>query len=358
EFLKTKEVPWPQLFFAAKGDQGWNNPLARKYGVRAIPSTILVDRAGKVVQVGVRGEALEPAVAKLLGKEPAPPTSAEDGFAGKWVNVNEKTNGLTRIEISRKDKVWTIQAWGAAGGGEIDQGKTTLSLLGDSVADTTMKYGFASWHHGFKDTQRTLQLKEELLIVEDFNIFKDNSGRSNYRSRSEFKRMKRDDEKKGDEFKRAKRGEENKGDELARGQTVILGTWTWDIETNKQGGKKEVDVWWEQVTNKEQFLVPRNGAGLIVLDKKAFDKITREDLRNLKYSNERLANDSLAPGTVVALRTNEGNFAKLKVVKYRELHDFSFSEAKLLRAEWRAFVLKKPNMKNYHLEVEWALYRK
>ncbi|HEY7428116.1 MAG TPA: tetratricopeptide repeat protein, partial [Gemmataceae bacterium] len=46
EFLKTKEVPWPQLFFAAKGDQGWNNPLARKYGVRAIPSTILVDRAG------------------------------------------------------------------------------------------------------------------------------------------------------------------------------------------------------------------------------------------------------------------------------------------------------------------------
>ena len=64
------------------------------------------------------------------------------------------------------------------------------------------------------------------------------------------------------------------------------------------------------------------------------------------------------PGTVVALRTNEGNFAKLKVVMYRELHDFSFPEAKLLDAEWKAFVLKRPNTKNYHLEVEWVLYRK
>jgi WD40 repeat protein/serine/threonine protein kinase/tetratricopeptide (TPR) repeat protein/thiol-disulfide isomerase/thioredoxin len=72
-FLKAKEVPWPQLFFDGKGEQGWNNPLARRYGVNAIPFTILVDRSGKVAQVGARGEVLEPAVTKLLGKQPAPP---------------------------------------------------------------------------------------------------------------------------------------------------------------------------------------------------------------------------------------------------------------------------------------------
>jgi WD40 repeat protein/Tfp pilus assembly protein PilF/thiol-disulfide isomerase/thioredoxin len=73
QFVEANKVPWPQLFFAEKGEQGWGNPLARRYGVSAIPSTILVDRAGKVAQVGVRGEALEQAVKKLLGKEPAAP---------------------------------------------------------------------------------------------------------------------------------------------------------------------------------------------------------------------------------------------------------------------------------------------
>jgi hypothetical protein len=47
-----------------------------------------------------------------------------------------------------------------------------------------------------------------------------------------------------------------------------------------------------------------------------------------------------------------------KVVRYRDLHDFSFPEANLLDAGWREFALKHPNTNNYHLEVEWVLYRK
>jgi thiol-disulfide isomerase/thioredoxin len=73
KFLKAREVHWPQLFFDDKDAQGWNNPLARKYGVNSIPFTVLVDRAGKVARIGVRGEALRAAVAQLLGKEAAPP---------------------------------------------------------------------------------------------------------------------------------------------------------------------------------------------------------------------------------------------------------------------------------------------
>jgi thiol-disulfide isomerase/thioredoxin len=68
-FIKAKEMPWPQLFFDNKDAQGWNNPLARKYDINAIPMTILIDRAGKVVEIGLRGEALEPAVARLLGDQ-------------------------------------------------------------------------------------------------------------------------------------------------------------------------------------------------------------------------------------------------------------------------------------------------
>src|SRR5262249_51173321 len=38
------------------------------------------------------------------------------------------------------------------------------------------------------------------------------------------------------------RGDEKQGDEPTKGQTVILGTWTWDIETNKQGVDQGADV--------------------------------------------------------------------------------------------------------------------
>jgi hypothetical protein len=126
-------------------------------------------------------------IALVLGSSPV--LSADD-FTGQWKNVNDKTSGLTRLEISKNGNVWTIQSWGAGAGGEIDQGKATLHLFGDSVADATMKYGFASWDFKFKDTHLTLRLEDSELAVEDFNVFKDNSGRSNYRSTYKFKKAK------------------------------------------------------------------------------------------------------------------------------------------------------------------------
>lgn len=116
--------------------------------------------------------------------------AAGDDFAGKWINTDEKTSGLTRIEIDVQDGKWTIAAWGAGGGGagEIDQGKVTLHRLGDSVNDQEKKYGFASWDHEFADTTLTLRLEKGELVVESFTVFKDNSGRSNYKSVFKFKR--------------------------------------------------------------------------------------------------------------------------------------------------------------------------
>ena len=116
--------------------------------------------------------------------------AAGDDFAGKWVNTDEKTGGLTRLEITKRDKSWTVQAWAAGGGGEFDHGKVTLHVLGDSTGDTEMKYGIASWDHKFKDTHLTLRLEKGELVVEAFNVFKDGSGRSNYRSVYRFKKDK------------------------------------------------------------------------------------------------------------------------------------------------------------------------
>ena len=115
---------------------------------------------------------------------------AGEDFVGKWVNTDDKTGGLTRLEICKKDKGWAIQAWGTGGDGEIDQGNVTLHLLGDTAGDTEMKYGIASWDHKFKETHLTLRLEKGELVVEDFNVFKDDSGRSNYRMTYKFQKGK------------------------------------------------------------------------------------------------------------------------------------------------------------------------
>jgi hypothetical protein len=149
----------------------------------------------------------------------------------------------------------------------------------------------------------------------------------------------------------------NRG-EIARGRTVILGTFHWDVETDRQGAVKGADLWWDQGYEGKQFLVPLNGARIAVLGTPAFVEISRADLLNVTYSPNKVPNTSLAPGTVLALRTTEGNFAKLRVVRYRESHDVSFPEAKTMRPESRALRLDRPNIRNYHLEVEWVLYPK
>lgn len=65
KFVKDKNMPWPQFF----DGKGWQNELAEKYGVNSIPATYLLDRDGKIIGKGLRGEKLEEAVAAALAKK-------------------------------------------------------------------------------------------------------------------------------------------------------------------------------------------------------------------------------------------------------------------------------------------------
>ena len=64
-FIKEKEMPWPQYF----DGQGWQNKVAKQYGIQSIPATYLIDREGKIIASGLRGEALAEAVEKALGQK-------------------------------------------------------------------------------------------------------------------------------------------------------------------------------------------------------------------------------------------------------------------------------------------------
>ncbi len=67
EFIKEEGIPWVTLFPEKEEERGWENPIARHYGISGIPTVILVDQEGKVINLNARGPALGMELAKLLG---------------------------------------------------------------------------------------------------------------------------------------------------------------------------------------------------------------------------------------------------------------------------------------------------
>ena len=63
DFVKDKKMPWPQAF----DGKGWQNSLAKKFGITSIPATFLIGKDGKVASSNLRGPALGKAVKKELG---------------------------------------------------------------------------------------------------------------------------------------------------------------------------------------------------------------------------------------------------------------------------------------------------
>lgn len=75
QFLKDREIAWTTLFPANEDDRGWENPIAQHYGVSGIPTAILLDKEGKVVNLNARGERLGESLAELLGPTEEKPST-------------------------------------------------------------------------------------------------------------------------------------------------------------------------------------------------------------------------------------------------------------------------------------------
>jgi len=62
QYVSTQGLAWPQYF----DGQGWNNKLAKKYGVKSIPTNYLLDRHGIIIDTGLRGGDLLSTVATAV----------------------------------------------------------------------------------------------------------------------------------------------------------------------------------------------------------------------------------------------------------------------------------------------------
>lgn len=78
KYLAAQGVTWPQYF----DGKGWDNALAKLYDVESIPRTLLLDAAGNVREVNVRGDALAAAVDSLMAAPPATDPGLPGGASG------------------------------------------------------------------------------------------------------------------------------------------------------------------------------------------------------------------------------------------------------------------------------------
>ena len=116
------------------------------------------------------------------------------------------------------------------------------------------------------------------------------------------------------------------------GTKLLKGTWAWDIDSNTDGTQETVDIWWEHVNERERYLAPRNGAGLAVVKDRKFENLQLSDLDKMEFAGGRLSASDAKPdidvGTVLAVRTTEGKFAKLEVTGFDPLKSVRHDIAK------------------------------
>lgn len=109
---------------------------------------------------------------------------------------------------------------------------------------------------------------------------------------------------------------------FSQGSLVVHGTWNYDLDLGIQTeDPSRADFWWEQKTNVERSLVPKNGATFLVIGIRDFDSFGYTELTQLNFSAEVIRGDATAynrvpQGTVVAYRTKQGRLGKFRIENY------------------------------------------
>ncbi len=112
----------------------------------------------------------------------------------------------------------------------------------------------------------------------------------------------------------------NKGDWIKHFGVVM----SYDYKALKYGAADgDSDIWWVQHDKTKRALVGHNGAKLVRLGEVDFPALSFDELASARYSSRSITGDDegnqLQPGVVVAIRTNLGNYAKLRVDGYLPL---------------------------------------
>jgi hypothetical protein len=107
-------------------------------------------------------------------------------LVGTWLNTDKATPGIMKLSLSVRDGVFVVRAFGACAPLPCDWGEVDGAVYSSGVdSDEGMAFT-ARYRFDFLETILAVYLKSGILVLDSFNAFDDNSGRSDYFSREFF----------------------------------------------------------------------------------------------------------------------------------------------------------------------------
>ena len=113
-------------------------------------------------------------------------TISLEALTGTWTSTNKETRGIIKLILLDHQGSLIVRFFGAGVSSPIDWGTTEGQAFALSVG-TTDSVGFrALYDFGFLQTYVAAYLNKRILVVDTYNMFKDNSKRFNYFMRDHF----------------------------------------------------------------------------------------------------------------------------------------------------------------------------
>lgn len=123
--------------------------------------------------------------------DPATRTLNADKLTGRWLNTDPATQGIAEIVIEQEGEQFYVGAFGVGADGPISWPRTRAQALANLEEEGGQRAVAlsATFDFDFMKAETYLRVNKGVLVIVLFNIFLDQSGRSNYVNREFYYRQ-------------------------------------------------------------------------------------------------------------------------------------------------------------------------
>ena len=108
--------------------------------------------------------------------------AAKDSFLGTWNNLDANTGGLTKLVVTTDGTNYFVQGFGACTPTDCDWGTKDLTFMAYGVSDDNFEWAMAIWDFSYKYLYLILHIQGSQMVVDSFNVYTPEDGRTPYRS--------------------------------------------------------------------------------------------------------------------------------------------------------------------------------
>lgn len=121
--------------------------------------------------------------------EPIAPADIDrTSFIGNWINSNPDTNSIARLKVSETNGKLQVQVFAIGPDSEIDWGTVNADAFASGPASSAGAGFSCKYDFGFAEASLQGMIMKGLLVLAQFNVFKDESKRTSYFLREYFAR--------------------------------------------------------------------------------------------------------------------------------------------------------------------------